>query len=156
MTASTIPSEPVFWTAVLGLAGIAAAFFAPAWSQRAIGRRLERRRFRGASRLVADELNLLEVGLRAVGDAGRWPDDPEALLPVATWERLSDVLAPSLTLEDWRRVAKVYARLDRIHWNIRMRQGATIDATLIAGLRDTADRAREARDLLVTVKPDLD
>jgi hypothetical protein len=45
-------------TSVVGLGGIAAAFFAPTWSQMKIERRREARDFRKAQRLVADELDM--------------------------------------------------------------------------------------------------
>jgi hypothetical protein len=49
----------VFWTAIVGLAGIVAAFFAPPWAQRRIQRRKEERQFRVARRLVSEELELM-------------------------------------------------------------------------------------------------
>ncbi len=53
----------VLATAAVGIAGIAAAFFAPVWTQR----KLEQRRetdFRRASRLVTAELSFAEAYLR--------------------------------------------------------------------------------------------
>lgn len=55
--AGSLFSEPVFWTAALGICGILAAFFAPTWTQRKIEQRREIRDFRRATRLVAFELD---------------------------------------------------------------------------------------------------
>jgi len=44
------------WTAVVGLAGIAAAFFAPTYSQRRLEQRREKREYRRAKALVLAEL----------------------------------------------------------------------------------------------------
>jgi hypothetical protein len=46
----------VIATGAVGVAGIEAAFFAPAWSQQVIEERREARAFRRARRLVAEEM----------------------------------------------------------------------------------------------------
>jgi hypothetical protein len=48
-------------TAALGVAGVLGTFFAPTWSQQTMERRRERRAFRRAQRLVAEELNLMSI-----------------------------------------------------------------------------------------------
>jgi hypothetical protein len=78
------------------------------------------------------------------------------VLHTETWDNLADVLAPSLEFEDWRRVAMVYQRLSRFDWAMRTHPGAPFSVSERSALDDTRQKATEARDLLVTVEPNLD
>jgi hypothetical protein len=97
--------EPVFWTALLGVTGILATFFAPTWNQGRIERRRDRRDFRRAKRLIIYELDanrgsfeyMLETkrvwSLRDLRDRLVFPHD--------AWKAERAILATLLKDEDW-------------------------------------------------------
>ena len=109
----------VFWTAAVGIAGIAAAFFAPPWTSRRIEQRRERRDFRRARRRVANELAVGAEGLSFVVDSAEIPrtehlSDPR-FLPTAAWESEQTVLATFLDEPDWLEVSRAY----ELFWRMR-------------------------------------
>jgi hypothetical protein len=58
---------------MVGLAGIVGTFFAPTWAQRSIAQRSEKREFRRAQRLVAEELQTIVGHLEFLSKEGRVP-----------------------------------------------------------------------------------
>src|SRR5512132_2846545 len=134
----------VFWTAAVGIAGIAAAFFAPNWTSRRIEQRRERRDFRRARRLVANELALAAEGLSFVLEVARIPltdqlSDP-IFLPTAAWRSEGTVLATLLDDEaDWLVLSRAYELFARIRGSLFEEAGLVEE-----GLRpqDLDDRTR--------------
>jgi hypothetical protein len=106
----------VLATTILGLAGIAAAFFAPSWVQTRLERRREKRDFRRATRLVAHEARKNWVWLECLESL---VDEAEDGLPATElnffwteqWDRESGVLAASLRDSDWERLHFAYGLL---------------------------------------------
>src|SRR5688500_5451082 len=104
-------SLPVMATAVVGLAGILAAFLAPTWSTKEIERREERREFRAAQRLVVDELAAVALSLKSATGADRevtlailvrdpFPP-PQSQLATPEWTTHKTTLAESLPPQMW-------------------------------------------------------
>lgn len=102
----TVLTSGVFWTGLIGFVGIVATFFAPTWTQRTIERRRERREFRRAMRVVADEMQGAAVALRFSAEKStplaEWM---ESFLVLAAWEAERAVLAASLTDDVWQTVS---------------------------------------------------
>jgi hypothetical protein len=145
----------VIATALVGLAGIAATFFAPSWAQTKLDRRRENREFRRASRLVWHEVrkNRTTAGVfkEAVERASDVvPSNIRDLIWTGHWQTQSAVLATSLSDEDWRSVEHAYALLESVplifdaYVNL---QRSNTDANVLSDLRtsmaETLDKARE-------------
>ena len=104
----------VWATALVGLAGIMAAFFAPWWVQTKLEGRRENRAFRRATRLVGHEARRNQrrvtavVGVFAARAKGL---DPRLGGGTDLWDREAGVLASSLRESDWSVVSRAYALL---------------------------------------------
>jgi hypothetical protein len=143
----------VFWTALLGFAGIAAAFFAPPWTERRIAKRRDAADFRQARRLVAHELYNLMIELQSLALMEyQWP--PEGVgLPLRTpaWDAYSPVLARALVNEDethWLLVALVYQNVARLAKSLEVGEAEKMSDDRRATILKTAKEAERARDAL--------
>lgn len=107
---SDVLTSGVFWTAVVGLAGITAAFFAPAWSQRHLSRRGEARAFRQMKRLVVYELTRNREDLDRAAPDPRFRESPEELpgYNSAAWDEYRASLAEALEDDDWEALHEAY------------------------------------------------
>ena len=146
----------VFWTALLGFAGIAAAFFAPPWTERRIARRRDTADFRQARRLVAHELYKLMIDLRSIAVMEHmWPAEGKgmALLRTPAWDAYSAVLARALVNEEetsWLLVALVYQNIGRLVQALETGEGDKMSDDRRASILQTAKDAERARDALAT------
>src|SRR5437764_8519104 len=98
----------VIATGVVGLAGIAAAFFAPAWSQERLERRRELRDFRSARRLVAQELYLAHVDTIVHDKPGALPPDALDFFQTSEWDAHKATLSRELADADYEPVRNAY------------------------------------------------
>jgi hypothetical protein len=144
----------VFWTALLGLAGIAAAFFAPPWTERRIARRRDAADFRQARRLVAQELYNLMIELRSLAEVKyQWPPENVGFLRTPAWDAYGPVLARALVNEDetsWLLVALVYQNVARLAKSLEAGEAEEMSDQRRATIVDTAKDAEKARDALAT------
>jgi hypothetical protein len=95
----------------VGIAGIAAAFFAPPWTQRKIERRHEDREFRGAKRLVLHELEVLTLVLPplvTLGIGSREIVEVTETFRTDAWDENDRVLANALPDVVWIEVTRAY------------------------------------------------
>jgi hypothetical protein len=98
---------------MVGLAGIVGTFFAPTWAQRSIAQRSEKREFRRAQRLVAEELQTIVGHLEFLSKEGRVPTiNKEHMLPTSDWEEYRHVLAMSLSDRDWDELPTVMQSME--------------------------------------------
>lgn len=125
MTA-TLNWVPVTVTGVLGLAGIAAAFFAPTWTQRQLEQRRERREFRQAKRLVSQELRRLAAELQTVQRSDPSVLDGGDMLRVDAWESHKATLASAVTDDAWDAVEKAYAHTAWVRRMVVVSAGKTL------------------------------
>jgi hypothetical protein len=106
----------VFWTAVVGVAGIAAAFFAPTYAERVIEGRRQAREFRRAKRLVSHELGVLAQSLKTIAKAD--PEYATRLVKMANffaapeWEEHKPILAACLPEEAWAPLPDIYTKVE--------------------------------------------
>ncbi len=136
-------------TALVGVAGIAATFFAPSWTERAIERRRENRSFRVAKRLVSHELHRLAIDLDAVAkqpvkfapDLARFLDTPE-------WDAHGRTLAGSLSDPAWLQLSTLYTSVEKMRSALTIQHGEAFDAEEQALVKTMADLARMARAAL--------
>jgi hypothetical protein len=150
----------VFWTALVGIAGIIAAFFAPPWTQRKIERRKETREFRAARGLVTHELDLISREVAAVlqrGVRGKFHEPMAArFLSDDRWRANERILAQALPDVVLEQVARVYsiAGVVRIFY-VTGESSATTPLTkeqldLFGQIESTANRAKS---MLESAKP---
>lgn len=143
----------VLLTALVGLAGILAAFFAPTWTDRRIARRREAQDLLQARRLVAQELETLAIQLRTVARQGR------AFLPELAdffetdeWEAHKATLARSLDGTQWRALASVYGQIASLRSALALsgehEPGEQLNTVLREAVRVGARLAVRARTLL--------
>jgi hypothetical protein len=133
----------VIATAAVGIAGIAAAFFAPTWTQTKAAERSEARELRRAKRLVSNELDHASGLLKIVQAGLDDPDDPRKIKLEATtieWDSYRAVLAAGLPESEWDEVALAY----KVLWGALyvFTRGDSTHESLDA-LRNIATRARE-------------
>ena len=134
---------------MVGVAGIAAAFFAPPWTQRRIERRREERRFRQARRLVGQELHRLSIELRATaGQNLGFPPELAGFLATPEWDEHRGVLAESLEEDVWRLVRDVYGNTKQLIPALALAPGAPLTPEQKGLILDIAERAQRARDAL--------
>jgi hypothetical protein len=152
----------VFWTALVGLAGIAAAFFAPPWTERLIAKRRDAADFRQARRLVAQELYNLMMELRSLAEMDHmWSPESIGFLRTPAWDAYGPVLARALVNEDepsWLLVALVYQNIARLAKSLELGEefarafgeAEKMNDERRATLVETAKDAERARDALAT------
>jgi len=116
----------VLATAAVGIVGIAAAFFAPTWSERAIGRRQRERDFRVAKRLVAHELARLEAHLHVLSQSGVIEPEIVGLLESPEWDAHKTTLALSLPGEVWRALGHIYATVEGLRTVLALGRGEPV------------------------------
>jgi hypothetical protein len=137
-------------TAALGLAGILATFFAPAWSQRVLERRREARAFRKACNLVGHELLLaysaLGVMVGALDNGGLVQG--AHIMEEQAWEAHGGVLGEALVGESWMKLAAAYTGIRfvklRVSTDVEAADVAEPDKALIREILDAVTEAREA------------
>lgn len=140
----------VFITALLGLAGILAAFFAPTWTERKIAQRREDKELRQARRLVAQELqqlasDLLTIARQRVG----MTHESGPFLTSAEWPAHKGTLSRDLGQDDWRLVANVYTHVHQFRQLFALGPPLELSDEQVLLVVDTARRAHAARDSLV-------
>jgi hypothetical protein len=157
----TVLTSGVFWTGLVGLGGILAAFFAPTRTQRTIERRREAREFRRARRVVADEMSGAADGFRFVAQIGRIPDGPllesSAFMPSEAWLAERGVLATSLDNDVWQVVSRAMAGLEKGRTAIRERAGSDnandpLESRWLANLQLAVDDLERAAKQLLEAK----
>jgi type II secretory pathway pseudopilin PulG len=138
-------------TAVVAVAGIAATFFAPSWSERTIERRREARDFRAAKRLVALELRRLTFDLNAIGGAPT-AFDPASVgfLDLREWDAHKATLARSLPDNVWVSVRDTYTTVEKT------RAALTIAGTGADGYKIDDEQRHILAELVRLTKLSLD
>jgi hypothetical protein len=150
----SIVSDPVFWTALLGIAGIVAAFFAPPWTARRIERRRESRDFRRSTRLVADDMQGAAEVLRFMGEqAQALPKEMLTFLDLQSWEAERGVLATSLASDVWQAVSHAVEGMTKGRVALSATSpGTPLGAKELLPIRAQADALDTAAQLLLGAK----
>jgi hypothetical protein len=138
----------VFWTALVGLAGIVAAFFAPPFAQRKIQRRKEEQEFRVARRIVSEELQLMSRNVLILAYFMRYDiekEDPGRLADLH--ERLDEALGRAdssrqalraASLEQLDAADRAFAEVNPMTPQVlEAKAWAEYKATLAVNLRET-------------------
>lgn len=140
--------------AVVGLAGIASAFFAPAWLQRTSERRTDAREFRTAQRLVARELLTLGGDLFAIGEAHTaFAPDLAGLFVGREWEIHKTVLARLLPDDVWVYVRDTYSGIHKLTVSLTADAGQPHRTVHTEAISDLRIYAKLAHDNLAAAKP---
>ena len=134
-------------TAIVGVAGIAATFFAPTWSEARIARSRADREFRVARRLVGAELEVISVQLQALTDSRAiHADDLKAFFPTAEFDTHKTPLANLLPDERWESVANAYSQIGATKFMLR--RGGELTEQQMESVRTDVVDVQEAIDAL--------
>jgi hypothetical protein len=153
------------WTAVVGLAGIAAAFFAPTYSQRRLEQRREKREYRRAKALVLAELAEVVETLETLSEEIPSTDPKSGLFAAVSvrehgffetpeWSANKNTLADSLDPDDFEPLVIIFTKVAQNRsWFLH---NESISAEIVAIFVREAEEARAARERLLTAIPNFD
>jgi hypothetical protein len=138
------------------VATLIAAFYAPAFAERAVQRRRERRDFRQAQRLVADELHRLGGDLRFTSrQPVAFPPEAIGFLLTDEWSAHKTTLARLVDPGTWSQLASAYMAIIRIRYAVASGPGQAFEGDVSTLLTDLADSCDLARQSLVDAAPQI-
>ena len=138
------------------VATLAAAFYAPAYAERAVQRRREERDFRQAQRLVAEELGRVSGDLRFTSERSvSFPPEAVGFLSTHEWEAHKAALARLLPGQMWSELVSVYTAVIRVRYALASGPGQRLDADTPEVLSMLAKRCDAVQAKLETAQPEL-